>query len=100
MDSISSQDIPAWGCDAVSIRKTIGGAEWLFTDCDSGIRMTSAAPKDPTAINFLILEKHGRKYRLSKQHPDDESAKAAYRELRALSQEQIDSLVREVRERG
>ena len=84
-------------CSFGEVRMVFGGRKWLVTHCGDDKLMISAAPKNPVSEVFT-LEKDDGRYRLVGEPPEDDRAAAAYLELRALTTEQTEKLVREVRE--
>ena len=83
-------------CDGGPITKTFGKADWRVFACTDGSLMLSPAPVNGASHPFTYRPNEagdpfsGDRFR-------DDRAKAAYKELKALTTEQYDALIREVR---
>jgi hypothetical protein len=84
-------------CEIGAVQRTFGGTEWLVSECDDGQLQIVAAPKNPASPNSFTLWPAGDTYELPLGRPRGRFAKAAYRDLRALSGAEIQELLREVR---
>jgi hypothetical protein len=85
-------------CDKGRIQKKLGHEEWLISQCDDGTLAIAAAPGNPVTSGFFLFEKAAGEYQLFGVTPTDRRGRAAYRDLQALTGEQIGQLVRELRE--
>jgi hypothetical protein len=83
-------------CGDRAIVSTFGGVEWQVTECADGMLRFTAANESP-AIGFDVDRDPGGALDLADDPPEKEPAKSAYLELRELTKQQLEKLVREVR---
>ena len=84
-------------CGIGSVLKTYGGTEWMLSECSNGSLRILPAPGNPTP-HYFLFRLAGDRYELLGAVPEDRGARAAHRDLRALSSSEIQSIVREIRE--
>ena len=83
-------------CDAGPITRSFGKSVWLVTECDDGYLMFSPGPNNRVP-QFFRTRLGGIGKPFAKERPHNRRARAAYDEVQALTTEQIEALVRDIR---
>ena len=82
-------------CDVGPITKTYGATQWLVYSCDDRVMVVIlAAPGNPAAPFYFTFSPSDRGYRLDGEGTGrKEATAAAFDELKALSQGDIEALI-------
>ncbi len=104
----AAQQAPAKGeaapmnCSTGPLERTYGGASWLVVGCDDGKTLTFVAADGNPSVPFVIkMAPKDDSYSLTGDGTGDAaSAKAAFAEIQALSEGEVELLFEEVREAG
>src|SRR5688572_15253314 len=95
-ESIAFVDATNPRCGIGSALRTYGGTEWMLSECANGSLRALPAPGNPTP-HYFLFRLAGDRYELLGAVPADGGARAAYRELRALSSSDVQAIIREIR---
>jgi len=92
---------PPLHCDAGPVNKTFGRTEWLVYGCaDNRSLLVLAAPGSPAKPFYFLFSPGDRGYRLTGEGTGRQSAtRAAFAELKTLSDQEIAALLEETRQR-
>jgi hypothetical protein len=100
--SANTAEAPVMNCSTGPLEKTYGGEPWLVVGCDDGKTLTFvAANGNPSAPFVIKMTPKDDSYALTGDGTGDATAaKAAFAEIQALSEGEVEVLFEEVREAG
>jgi hypothetical protein len=97
LDLITPADARNPRCGIGAVLRTYGGTEWLLSECANGSLRVLPAPGNETP-HYFLFRLAGDRYELLGAVPEDRRARAAHRDLRALSSSDIEAIIREIRD--
>jgi hypothetical protein len=88
-------------CNAGPVDKSYGGSQWLVYSCnDNQTVIVVAAPNNPASPFYFMFSRQQGRYQLSGEGTGNRQAtEAAYRQLQALSEQEIAALIARTKER-